>query len=271
MSFNPEQLISISQQNEYCLATFKSYSIHQWHNWRWLYHASGTLLSVMDLTHPEQLSADYQWAMLAGWQLANNNDNHTQNQAKVLNLGMGLAGFERFFANVKVAVDSVEIDTELVNIARQYFELSPTHPVIIEDAANLVAKLPKPKIPQASHYDLILGDLFANSQVPSCLLKPEFYKDLACLINDNAGYLALNTLVDQQQDLLNIMQAIRQHFAHQVILDINGCKNIVILARQQTFCQQQLKQNFQALTQSVTLAPDTKKALQTSICNAHYL
>jgi len=131
--------------------------------------------SGMDLLHPERLLFLYERLMLLAFALVPN-----PRTALLLGLGGGAMcrHLQAYLPNC--AVDVVEHDEGVIELARRYFHI--TQPVISGDAEEVVAKAPGP-------YDLVLVDLYDGSG--AARVAPLFWRDCASALAPG-GCLAVN-------------------------------------------------------------------------------
>lgn len=89
----------------------------------------------------------------------------------------------------KGKITGVEIDSEIIEIANQYFNLNEIKnlEIIIDDAFEYVLKT-------NSFFDLIIIDIFEDSQMPSFLFESYFSKRVCNMLN-TAGYILFNTML----------------------------------------------------------------------------
>ncbi len=130
---------------------------------------NGYLHSQMNKDNPNDLVVDYTKFFPLGMGL--NND-----AKKVLFIGGGgFSGPKYFLHNYpNVSVDVVEIDPEVVEVAKEYFFLDDTNPnlrIFTQDGREFLAN-------HREKYDLVILDAFSKSYVPFHLMTMEFYEIL---------------------------------------------------------------------------------------------
>jgi len=83
----------------------------------------------------------------------------------------------------------VEIDPEMIQIANDYFQLDkiPNLSIIIDDAFEFVLKTKKT-------YDLIIIDIFQDTEMPPFLYEKFFTDRIGDLLNHN-GFILFNTMI----------------------------------------------------------------------------
>ncbi len=104
---------------------------------------------------------------------------------KALILGLGGGSFANAFQNnLKLQVDAVELDERIAGVATDYFNLSPSVNVIVDDARHYL---------ETTHtkYDLIFFDVFKGDIFPPHVLSVECFKKAASLLNPN-GLIIIN-------------------------------------------------------------------------------
>ena len=89
----------------------------------------------------------------------------------------------------KQEVIGVEIDPEMIQIAKNYFQLDkiPNLSIIIDDAFEFVLKTKKT-------YDLIIIDIFRDTEMPPFLYEKFFTDRIDDLLNYN-GFILFNTMI----------------------------------------------------------------------------
>jgi len=86
-------------------------------------------------------------------------------------------------------ITGVEIDPEIVDIAKKYFQLDqiPNLEIVIDDAFEFVLKTKE-------KYDLIIIDIFQDTNMPNFLFEKFFANRLGFLLKTN-GFLLFNTMI----------------------------------------------------------------------------
>ena len=85
-------------------------------------------------------------------------------------------------------ITGVELDSEIIHIANSYFGLDkiPNFKCFIDDAEKFVQT-------DTSHYDLIIIDIFKDTEMPEFLFQESFISNSKQLLNKN-GYILFNTM-----------------------------------------------------------------------------
>jgi len=89
-------------------------------------------------------------------------------------------------------ITGVEIDEQVINIAKEYFKLDAMHnlELVIDDAFEFVLKTKKT-------YDLIIIDIFQDTVMPNFLFEDFFINRVNNILNVN-GFILFNTMVITQ-------------------------------------------------------------------------
>ncbi|NDP26989.1 MAG: methyltransferase domain-containing protein [Flavobacterium sp.] len=121
---------------------------------------------------------------------------------KILVLGVAGGSVIRILVdeiNFKGQITGVEIDAAIIEIANTYFHLHeiPNLEVIIDDAFAFVWKT-------KDQYDLIIIDIFQDTEMPDFLFEVDFVNRIRLLLNPK-GFLLFNTmLINAKQKQLNL-------------------------------------------------------------------
>jgi len=100
----------------------------------------------------------------------------------------------------KGKITGVEIDENVITIANQYFDLDkiPNLEIIIDDAFEYVLRTKE-------KYDLIIIDIFEDTNMPNFLFQDFFIQRINSLLNLN-GFILFNTMViNTQQEERNLI------------------------------------------------------------------
>lgn len=79
---------------------------------------------------------------------------------------------------------AVEIDADLIELARRHFELSEQNVNIVNDDASHAIK-----VLDAGQFDLIIDDVFLDNQVPAFCREPEYLQANARLLSADGVYM----------------------------------------------------------------------------------
>lgn len=89
----------------------------------------------------------------------------------------------------KGKITGVEIDAAIIEIANEYFHLDTINnlEIIIDDAFEFILKT-------KSNYDLIIIDIFQDTEMPNFLFEKFFIDRVGYLLN-NKGFILFNTMI----------------------------------------------------------------------------
>jgi spermidine synthase len=147
----------------------------------------------------------------------------------VLFLGLGGGSTpKKFHADYpSIAIDIVEIDPAVVEVAQRYFHFDPGPRlnVIVDDARTYLGKTDK-------KYDLIVHDAYFSEAVPFHLLTREFF-ELAVKRLAPTGAFAFNLISDVVGPESSLFRAIykcwQEHFTAIHVFPVEGKRNIVMI------------------------------------------
>lgn len=141
--------------------------VHEDVSWRYL-RFDRSLQGGMLLKDPVVSPLRYTDYVHLGWVF-------TPDIRRVLMIGLGAGSIPKQFlaAYPAVAVDSVELDPVVVDVARKYFAVTPEprHRIIIQDGRQFVRRA-------EGRYDLILVDAYFAEAIPFHLVTREFLRQL---------------------------------------------------------------------------------------------
>ena len=94
----------------------------------------------------------------------------------------------------KGQITGVEIDTDILQIAKDYFKIDrfANLELIADDAFEFILKTKE-------HYDLIIIDIFQDTQMPNFLFQDFFIQRINALLNTE-GFILFNTMVLTDKD-----------------------------------------------------------------------
>ncbi|MFD1605045.1 spermidine synthase [Flavobacterium artemisiae] len=98
----------------------------------------------------------------------------------------------------KGKITGVEIDSEMIQIANQYFDLDKIKQLnlVIDDAFEFVLKT-------KDQYNLIIVDVFEDTNMPNFLFE-KFFLDRICILLKSNGYILFNTMIlDEAHNVRN--------------------------------------------------------------------
>jgi spermidine synthase len=125
---------------------------------------SDPIQSEMNLSKPHDLSLSYTRAMMAALSLADHRE-------RILLIGLGGASMQKFLHDLLpvTVLETIEIDPEVVRIARKFFGLEPADNQIIhvDDGRAFIENSNK-------RYDIIFLDAYGPDSIPYSLATQEF-------------------------------------------------------------------------------------------------
>ena len=209
----------------------QSIEIHQQGHYRWVYTSGHSIQSVLNLDAPAQMNLPNQDMMLVAllllpeWQL--------QGSPQVLNLGFGGGSFERFFhAKVRnIAMVSVDINAQLVELAKQYLQVPATWPVVIQPGEDFLQSHLQQT--PCEPFQLIICDLFDGEYQAPCLNDPSFYANAASNLTDD-GVMTVNLAPKTDAQLIELLGFARHSFAGVMISKVTNLGNIVMVMSKQS-------------------------------------
>jgi len=98
----------------------------------------------------------------------------------------------------KGKITGVEIDTDIIQIANEYFKLNEIGQleIVIDDAFEFVLKT-------TQKYDLIIIDIFEDTHMPNFLFE-SFFSNRICSILNKKGFILFNTMIlDEAHNVRN--------------------------------------------------------------------
>ncbi|WDF62100.1 fused MFS/spermidine synthase [Flavobacterium sp. KACC 22758] len=98
----------------------------------------------------------------------------------------------------KGKITGVEIDSDMIQIANQYFNLNEIQQleIVIDDAFEFVLKT-------KDKYDLIIIDIFEDTNMPNFLFE-KFFSERICFLLKDHGFVLFNTMIlDEAHNVRN--------------------------------------------------------------------
>jgi spermidine synthase len=148
---------------------------------------------------------------------------------RMLLIGLGAGSLAKDYTHERWSVDAVEIDEDVVDVARRYFNLQP------EDANTRVMDGRQFLATSQDTYDVILLDAFGSSSIPFHLVTVEAFGLVADRLSDN-GLFAINVETQGWDDPIIrwIAATLRIHFDHVLALPMaeppDRLGNVILLA-----------------------------------------
>lgn len=123
-------------------------------------------------------------------------------------------------------ITAVDIDSEIVEIAKKYFNLDEINnlKIVVDDAQNFVQKT-------KSVYDLIIIDVFQDDVMPEFLFLPEFIEKALSLLTSN-GKILFNTMkINKLQEQRNAFFVKHCQKTHRVEIfpNVEGNNELIIV------------------------------------------
>lgn len=223
----PKHLIANSENQ------FGPICVYENEQYRWLTlaqtnHTDITIQGVMNLNRNEQLLIAVNQCMLLFLL-------KSAQPLKILNLGLGTAGIERAithlykntpFINELALFESVEINPDILSIAKQYFKLPNNHPVHLQNAEHFIQQC-------KTQYNVITIDIFSGDIHQGFLSSDSFWQNVFACCNAQAQIL-INLNPKTGQELQNLLVLLRQYFKCIALIEFNEYKNIVVMLSNQS-------------------------------------
>ncbi len=120
---------------------------------------------------------------------------------KVLILGFGGGTIAKLFLNKfpRASITGVDFNPEILNIAREYFNICEKNITLIAADAN--GWLKKQRTRNTKHYDFIAVDLFSGDQISPCVFSDEFLANVYYLLTPKDGVLVINFILYKQPQI----------------------------------------------------------------------
>lgn len=201
-------------------SSLKNAAVYEAEGLRWVASPQGAVQTAMELAAPTSLVLENHRAMMLASILSTS-------IRQILDLGLGGGALLRHLGASPASPQftAVENDPHMLKVARQYFALEPSQAVHLDDAVDFLAR-------NSAHYDLVLCDVFVGREAPAGLRQQAFYGDLArCL--EKGGAAALNTLPASEDEVAEILRAVRPHFAGVGIVQFEAMGNLVLLLQRE--------------------------------------
>lgn len=126
-------------------------------------------------------------------------------------------------------ITGVELDQEIIHIANSYFNLDkiPNFKCVIADAEKFVQS-------DTNRYDLIIIDIFKDTEMPEFLFQDSFISNSKQLLNNN-GYILFNTM-HLNRNSKNTIEKYLTHFdsnsySKKVLKNVERYNDIIIINR----------------------------------------
>lgn len=126
-------------------------------------------------------------------------------------------------------ITGVELDQEIIHIANSYFNLDkiPNFKCVIADAEKFVQS-------DTNRYDLIIIDIFKDTEMPEFLFQDSFISNSKQLLNNN-GYILFNTM-HLNRNSKNTIEKYLTHFdsnsySKKVLKNVERYNDVIIIKR----------------------------------------
>ena len=129
----------------------------------------------------------------------------------------------------KGKITGVEIDSEMIQIANEYFNLNQIKQleIIIDDAFEFVLKTKE-------QYNLIIIDIFEDTNMPNFLFE-RFFSDRVCALLKDQGFVLFNTMIlDEAHNIRNrkyIAEINSQLFLSKMLPRIEDHNELIIIEK----------------------------------------
>jgi len=189
--------------------------VRELNHFRWFSFGDDAIQAVIDVTQPSNILLPVPQAMLSFllWKIQ---------PLKILNLGVGGGCFERYFQPiVDITLQSVEMNTQVIDMARTYFSLPKNQLVYIESAEDFLQN-------NQQKFDVILCDIFTNQENPACLYDQHFYENLynGC---STSTVVFINLFAMNEQDMVEIIKLIKPYFNYVSLIEFKDYKNVILV------------------------------------------
>ncbi len=199
-----------------CIYTSSSgYKVFQNPLYRWLTLGSTALQTVINRRYPQNPILYYLPSLTL---MARHYPDN------VCLLGLGGAGIPSMLQAItpNQSITSVEYSAEVIHIAQNYFmaDQIPNLKIIHDNACNFVQQ-------QTMPYKHLIVDLYDANNYPKECSSEDFFKHcMNCITED--GFLAVNLANVKEQ--WAIVQTIKTQFKTTVVIPVQGCANLVLIA-----------------------------------------
>lgn len=163
----------------------------------------------------------------------------------IIGLAAGTAAKEYTIIYGSIPIDGVEIDPEIVEVGRRFFDMNePNLNVIVQDGRYFLAQ-------SDSKYDIIIADAYRQPYIPFHLATREFF-DLALKHLNSGGVVVINvgrTASDFR--LVDVLAAtMDQVFDTVFILDVPGDSNSLVIGTEQETSLESLHARLDSISNS---------------------
>lgn len=215
--------------------------------------------SRMDLEHPTKLLDSYTQIMALITALS-------PSQKTAFNLGLGGGVLPRFFfsQNPNITITSVDIDSKIVDLAKQYFQVEhPRHTIVVQDGIRFLEETDQT-------WDILWVDAFTPKEgLPAAMKTTHFIALLTQRLNEN-GIIVANLWDQSQQVFSKLKAAYQRNFDSSISVSIPAASNQILAVSNHSklTCQNFWKQHqqwFQNGLVSIQWENTTKACFETSM------
>jgi len=156
------------------------------------------------------------------------NHNGTDHRKKSLSIGLGVGGSIKLLQEMGYSCDCIEIHPEVLDAAREYFNLNGTT-CQIGDANELINKMP------LESYDVIIIDIFSGDIDMTFLRRLEFFQTISrASMLSKGSTIVVNYFGIEGQQLKMLYKAVRESFravrVYREESDPESISNFVVIA-----------------------------------------
>lgn len=214
------ELLSLSSPEFELPCDVRGCHLYEARGYRWLTSGPEAIQTAMCLENPASLVLPNHRAMMLATLLP-------ASVSTVLDLGSGGGGFLRHIRSWVNAprVSGVEMNGEMLHVAREHFALPPEQLIHVTDAVDFLGR-------DRARYDLVLCDLFSDRSAPAAMDDELFFASLLRRLEPGAA-VAINTLPESGDSLLRVVSAARQHFDGVGIAQVNELGNVLLFLQEE--------------------------------------
>ncbi len=137
-------------------------------------------------------------------------------------LGLGGAGVVHGLSSFPFSITAVEISSEVIDIAKKYFKIdSLSNLELVHQPAELYLEQ------NTKQFGHIMVDLYNAQSFPPECNSTHFFLQCKNNLKEN-GFLAVNLANSKEQ--YAIFQLIKEHFTNTMVIPVEKCANMVIIA-----------------------------------------
>lgn len=199
-------------------------------------------------------------------------DMDTEKPLDVLVLGMGTGTFAKqckyYFPNSKI--DGVEIDEKIVNLSRDYFQLTKDEAVVyINDGRTFLSS------PQAGMYDIVMVDAYHDITIPFHMSTSEFFSEIKEHLNpDGVIMININMRSENSSEIVDYLtQTLKTTIGKVYKYNVPGTTNTMVFSSDNIDCMQDFESNIGQLDDQNPLLPLANRVLKnhTEVTDTEYV